>query len=229
MEILLDFINIIFPKVCPACGELLVKNESVICTGCLYALPRTDFHLEEDNPVAKTFWGRVRLENATSYYSYQSGSYLRRLIHELKYRGFQEIGEELGRQFGNELKSTAFSESELIIPVPLSKNKKIKRGFNQSECIARGLSFSMKKTVNSTAVIKSKNTSTQTKKSRYDRWLNVEDSFKVIDASAIQQKHILLVDDVVTTGATIEACASEILKVPDTKVSVATLGVALKY
>jgi len=225
----LDFVNLIFPKVCPACGELLVKNESVICAGCLYALPRTDFHLERDNPVAKTFWGRVRLENATSYYSYQAGSYLRRLIHEFKYKGFKEIGEELGKQFGNELKSTAFNETELIIPVPLSKKKRKQRGFNQSECIARGLSYSMKKTVNSTAVIKSRNTHTQTKKSRYDRWLNVEDSFKVADTVAIQQKHILLVDDVVTTGATIEACASEILKVPDTKVSVATLGVALKY
>jgi ComF family protein len=228
MEILLDFINLIFPKVCPACGELLVKNESVICSGCLYALPKTDFHLERDNPVAKTFWGRVRLENATSYYSYQDGSYLRRLIHELKYRGFQEIGEELGRQFGNELKTTAFDESELIIPVPLSKRKKKKRGFNQSECIARGLSFSMEKTVNTTAVIRTRNTRTQTNKSRYERWLNVEDSFQVIDAPALQQKHILLIDDVVTTGATIEACASEILKVKDTKVSVATLGVVLK-
>ncbi|MBL7112037.1 MAG: ComF family protein [Bacteroidales bacterium] len=228
MECFMDFINLIFPKVCPACGELLMKNESVICAGCLYALPRTNFHLERDNPVAKTFWGRVRLENATSFYSYQAGSYLRRLIHELKYKGFKEIGEELGRQFGNELQATAFNESELIIPVPLGKRKMKKRGFNQSECIARGLSLSMGKAVNTTAVIRTRNTRTQTKKSRYDRWLNVEDSFRVVDANALQEKHILLVDDVVTTGATIEACASEILKVPGAKVSVATLGVVLR-
>ncbi len=228
MKILLDLINLVFPNVCPACGELLVKNESVICAGCLYALPRTNFHLERDNPVAQTFWGRVRLENATSYYSYQAGSYLRRLIHELKYKGFKEIGEELGRQFGNELKATVFNESELIIPVPLSKKKRNQRGYNQSECIAKGLSLSMGKAVNTTSVIRTRNTLTQTKKSRYERWENVVDSFRVIDAHALQEKHILLVDDVLTTGATIEACASEILKVPDTKVSVATLGVVLK-
>jgi ComF family protein len=228
MEWILDFINLIFPKVCPACGELLVKNELVICTTCLYALPKTNFHLDRDNPVAMTFWGRVKLENATSCYSYQAGSRLRKLIHELKYRGFQEIGVELGRQFGYELKKTTFNEADLIIPVPLSDKKRKGRGFNQSECIARGLSFAMGKTINITAVIRTRNTRTQTKKSRYDRWLNVEGSFEVIDPDAIQQKHILLVDDVVTTGATIEACASEILKVPETKVSVATLGVVLK-
>ena len=228
MELLLDFIQLVFPKICPACGSPLVKNERIICTGCLNVLPRTNFHLEQDNPVAKAFWGRVMLENATSYYSYQGGGLLRKLIHELKYRGCQAIGEELGRQFGNELKNTSFIKSDLIIPVPLSKRKEKKRGYNQSECIARGLSWSMEKAINTTAVIKSRSTNTQTKKSRYDRWLNVEDSFRVADSGAIRQKHILLVDDVLTTGATIEACASEILKVPETKVSVATIGVVLK-
>ena len=229
MGILYDFINLVFPKVCPACGELLVRNERVICYRCLYHLPRTDFHLKEDNPVAQMFWGRVLLEHAASYCLFQKGSRIRRLIHALKYGGNQEIGEELGRQFGYELKPTVFSNAELVIPGPLSKRKKRKRGFNQSECIARGLAQALEKPLNTTALIRSRHTRTQTSRSRYERWLNVEHSFVVANPGEIAQKHILLVDDVVTTGATIEACASELLAVPGTKVSAVTLAVTLKY
>ena len=175
-----------------------------------------------------TFWGRVRLENAASFCSYQPGSSFRKLVHDLKYRGHQAIGEELGKGYGHELIKTPFNDSDLIVPVPLNKRKLRQRGYNQSECIARGLSRSMEKAIITTAVIKVRNSSTQTKKSRYDRWLNVEDTFRVVDPEILNGKHILLVDDVLTTGATIEACASEILKVPGTRVSVVTLGVVLK-
>jgi ComF family protein len=227
MKILNDLLNLLFPITCAACGNVLMKNERVICLTCNYYLPRTNFHLEPDNPVAVIFWGRVRIENATAFYYFNKASRYRHLIHELKYRGRKDIGLELGRIFGYEMMvSPGFRLIDLVLPVPLHKKKLIKRGFNQSECIARGISEAMNKPLDTLSVIRTVYSDTQTRKTRYDRWLNVEGIFKVTDRSSLFGKHILLVDDVVTTGATIEACASEILKVEGTKVSVAVLAMA---
>jgi len=227
MKILNDLLNLLFPITCAACGNVLMKNERVICLTCNYYLPRTNFHLERDNPVAVIFWGRVRIENATAFYYFNKASRYRHLIHELKYRGRKDIGLELGRIFGYEMMvSPGFRLIDLVLPVPLHKKKLIKRGFNQSECIARGISEAMNKPLDTLSVIRAVYSDTQTRKTRYDRWLNVEGIFKVTDRSSLFGKHILLVDDVVTTGATIEACASEILKVEGTKVSVAVLAMA---
>ena len=227
MKILNDLLNLLFPVTCAACGNVLMNNERVMCLSCNYYLPRTNFHLERDNPVAVIFWGRVRIENATAFYYFNKASRYRHLIHELKYRGRKDIGLELGRIFGYEMMvSPGFRLIDLVLPVPLHKKKLIKRGFNQSECIARGISEAMNKPLDTLSVIRTVYSDTQTRKTRYDRWLNVEGIFKVTDRSSLFGKHILLVDDVVTTGATIEACASEILKVEGTKVSVAVLAMA---
>ena len=203
-----------------------MKNERIICSECIYHLPRTDYHLDQDNPVARIFWGRIRIEQATAYYFFNKGSRFRRLIHELKYLGRQDIGVELGRAFGYDLMKSGFRDIDLIVPVPLHKKKLKRRGFNQSECIARGIAESMSKPFNTTAVIRNIHTGTQTSKLRYDRWLNVENVFRVAEPDFLTGKHILLVDDVLTTGATMEACAAKILEVEGTKVSIVALGVA---
>jgi ComF family protein len=222
-----DILKLIFPPTCAACGGILVKNERVICLQCNYDLPRTDFHLEQDNPVAQIFWGRVRIENATAFYFFNKGSRFRHLVHELKYNGRKDIGLELGRIFGYEIgKKDEYRQTDLIVPVPLHRKKQKKRGFNQSECIAHGISQALGRPLDINSIIRSFHSSTQTRKSRYDRWLNVEGIFRVINPEILTGKHILLVDDVITTGATIEACATEILKIEGTKVSVAVLAVA---
>ncbi len=226
MEIFNDFINLIFPVHCAACGEMLMKNERIICSRCIYHLPRTDFHLDQDNPVARIFWGRIRIEQATAYYFFNKGSKFRRLVHELKYLGRQDIGVELGRAFGSELMKSGFRNVDVVVPVPLHKKKLRKRGFNQSECIARGIAEAMSKPIDTLSVIRAIDTATQTRRSRYDRWLNVECVFRITEPESLIGKHILLVDDVLTTGATLEACATAILEVEETKVSIAALAVA---
>jgi ComF family protein len=226
MGIFNDFINLIFPVHCAACGKILMKNERIICSECIYHLPRTDFHLDCDNPVARVFWGRIRIEQATAYYFFNKGSRFRRLVHELKYLGRQDIGSELGRAFGSELMESGFRDVDVVIPVPLHKKKHRKRGFNQSECIARGIAEAMSKPVHTSSIIRAIHTATQTRRSRYDRWLNVENVFQITEPDFLTGKHVLLVDDVLTTGATLEACATAILEVEETKVSIAALAVA---
>lgn len=227
MGLLKDFFRLIFPETCAACGVVLMKNERIICLSCNYHLPRTNFHLDQNNPVAVIFWGRIRIENATAFYFFNKASRFRHLIHELKYKGRKDIGIELGRMFGCEIMAAGgFRLIDVVVPVPLHKKKQKKRGFNQSEYIARGIADVLGKPIDIKSVIRSVYSSTQTRKSRYDRWLNVEGIFRVTDLRALTGKHILLVDDVVTTGATLEACATEILKTEGTKVSVAVLGAA---
>jgi ComF family protein len=227
MGILNDFLGLIFPETCAACGEVLMKNERIICLSCNYHLPKTYFHLDQNNPVSLIFWGRIRIENATAYYYFNKASRFRHLIHELKYKGRQDIGIELGRIFGYEIMACkGFRHVDLVLPVPLHRKKYKKRGFNQSECIARGIAEVMGKPLDNSSVIRSVNSSTQTRKSRYERWLNVEGIFNIVDPLSLTGKHILLIDDVITTGATLESCATEILKVEGTRVSVAVLAMA---
>ncbi len=227
MGLLNDFFKLIFPLTCAACGKVLVKNERVICLSCNYNLPRTNFHYDCNNPVSRIFWGRIRIENATAFYFFNKGSSFRHLVHELKYNNRKDIGMELGRIFGYEISGVeGFSQVDMVIPVPLHMKKLKKRGFNQSEFIARGISEALCKPLDVCSVIRSFNSSTQTRKNRYDRWLNVAGIFTVVNPDILIGKHILLADDVITTGATIEACAAEILKVEGSKVSVAALAVA---
>jgi len=222
-NIIYDLFSLVFPQVCPACGNNLYIQENSICTKCLYELPRTNFHLNKDNEVARLFWGRVKLEAATSYYFYYKGSKFQNIIHQFKYKGQKHIGFYLGRLFGADLKNTIFSEIEIIHPVPLHYKKLKRRGFNQSEYIALGISESLNKPVITDAVYRAADIETQTIKGRYERWENIEGVFKIRNFNKLENKHILIVDDVVTTGSTLEACASEILKLNNTKVSIATL------
>lgn len=218
--------RLFYPKICAACTEPLVRNENILCTKCRYELPRTHFHKDPENEVAQIFWGRIPVESATAYFYFQKGGRVQKLIHKLKYKGEKEIGIELGKMIGFDLINTSFNMIDEVMPVPLHINKLRKRGYNQSELIAYGIAESMQKPMNPKALYRCKANPTQTRKSRYDRWTNVEGIFEVKNTSLLEGKHILLIDDIVTTGATLEACASALLKIQDVKVSIAVVAKA---
>ena len=223
-----DFISLLFPRICYGCGNHLLRNETLICTECYVVIPRTNYHLKGDNPVAQLFWGRCMIERAAAFSFYTKGSRIRNLIHNLKYKGIKEIGFELGRIYSSSLNgSDFFNGMDLIIPVPLHPSKKRKRGFNQSDCISLGISEVTGLPVDADSLARITVTGTQTRKSRYERWTNVEGIFRVSDPEQLKGKHILLVDDVITTGSTIESCANEILKIEGAKVSVIALAFAV--
>lgn len=224
---LTDFLNLFFPNQCQACGKPLIRNENIICLSCLYKLPRTNFERHENNPISRIFWGRANIHSATSFLFFNKGGNVQKLIHQLKYKGNTETGKYLGVLFGNDLnKSSLFNSIDLIIPVPLHKKKLHKRGFNQSDVIAEGIGQAMHIPAYIDTLHRIEYTDTQTKKSRYKRWENVKGKFGLVDSEELESKHILLIDDVLTTGATLEACAQTLLEIPQTKVSVATLAYA---
>jgi ComF family protein len=223
-----DFISLLFPRLCYACGSQLMRNESLICTACFVLIPRTNYHLAEDNPVAQLFWGRCLIEKAAAFSYYNKGSRIRKLIHNMKYKGIREIGYELGRIYGLSLEASGFTNDiDMIIPVPLHPMKKRARGFNQSETISMGIADVTHLPVDIKSLARILVSATQTKRSRYERWTNVEGIFKVIDSETIIGKHVLIVDDVITTGSTIESCTNELLKVEGVKVSVVALAFAV--
>ena len=223
-----DFFSLLFPRLCYACGNQLMRNESLICTECFVVIPRTNYHFVEDNPVAQLFWGRCLIEKAAAFSYYNKGSRIRKLIHNLKYNGIREIGYDLGRLYGLSLKTSGFiNDIDIIIPVPLHPLKERIRGFNQSETISMGIADVTRLPVDIKSLARILVSVTQTKRSRYERWTNVEGIFQVIDSKSIMGKHILLVDDVITTGSTIESCANELLRIEGVKVSVVALAFAV--
>jgi ComF family protein len=225
MKFISDFLSLIYPVVCQACNNSLFKHEKVVCHRCLYRLPRTRFAGEPKSPVASVFWGRVPLQSVAVAFYYNKGNAVQELIHKFKYRGNREIGFFLGEALGEEiLKCRPEDNIDLIIPVPLHPKKQRKRGFNQSQIIAEGIAKKINVTVNTNVLFRKTFSSTQTRKSKYDRWQNVAEIFDLKDPSIIENKHILIVDDVITTGATIEACCHVLLKVEGVRVSVAAVA-----
>lgn len=192
----------------------------------MHTLPETGFHMHSENTVEKLFWGRIKIENATAFLFYDKQSKYGHLLHAFKYKGYKEIGLFLGELLGSRLLSTSFNEIDLIVPIPLHLGKLHSRGFNQSEVFGQGIARVLNKPVVDGALKRKIFTSTQTRKGRFDRWKNVEGIFEVVNPDLLKNKHILLIDDVVTTGATLEAAGNEILKVEGTKLSIATLAYA---
>lgn len=221
-----DFINLLYPQPCLACGDILGKHEDSICTSCIVNLPKTNYHLHNENPLNKIFWGRVSIEMVAAYYYFNKGNKVQNLLHQLKYKGANNVGEKIGLLYGYELlESTNFKDVDFIVPVPLHPKKLKKRGYNQSESFAIGLAQSLKKEVLTNLLLRTVNSETQTKKSRFNRWENVSTIFTISNSTNIKGKHILLVDDVITTGATIEGCA-QLLVQRNAKVSVVTIACA---
>jgi ComF family protein len=224
---LADFISLLFPELCPACGTDLMANEQIICTDCLYNLPLTNFHLQPDNIVAQQFWGKINVDNAYSLYYFSKGGKVQNLMHHFKYKGMHRIGNLLGNVAGEQLiKSNTFNHIDYIIPVPLHKSRLKQRGYNQSTCFAQGLAQKMQTTVEDNNLIRIRATETQTHKSRFSRFENMQEVFVIKDPERLANKHILLVDDIVTTGSTLEACGLQLLKVPGLKLSIATIAYA---
>jgi ComF family protein len=227
MKIISYLVDLFYPKLCLSCGRKLLETERVICTHCKVDLPRTNFHLKKDNPVEILFWGRCNVYSAAAYYRYLKGGNVQQLIHNFKYKGFQEIGVYIGEQYGRQLmESEYFKTVDYLIPVPLHPKKKLKRGFNQSEVFGKGLEKSMAAKLDTDNLHRLIHTSSQTKKSRWERYKNVSDIFGIHDAEKLRGKHVLIIDDVITTGSTIEACVQKLNEIEGIKISVAAMATA---
>jgi ComF family protein len=219
------FSHLFFPHVCAGCGADNISTLSPLCIRCTNRLPLTNFHLHANNPVEKDFWGRLPLAGATALCHFTAGSLIQHLLHQLKYRGNKEAGYFLGRIMGYSLNSAErFNNIDLLVPLPLFAARQKKRGYNQAAVLCRGIGTVMQLPVTESAVVRLSATETQTRKNRIERWANMEGKFELVNPAAIAGKHVLLVDDVVTTGATLEACGHELLKAPGVKLSIATLA-----
>ena len=227
-DLLHGAVHILFPQLCEGCSAPLMKEEEVLCLSCFQELPHTGYHLNPDNEAALRFAGRVPYRHVTSFAPFVPDSLLQHLLHRLKYEQRKEIGLFLGRQLGYELQRSNWARDiDGIIPVPLHAKKEAKRGYNQSMLIATGLAEVLGKEVLSNVLKRVKHTQTQTQKTREERVVNVKDAFDVQAARLKENAHILLIDDVLTTGATLEAAALTLLQTPGIKVSIATIGIAV--
>ena len=222
-----DLIGLLFPALCNACGQHLVHGEKEICIQCSYDLPYTDFHLHAENQVAKQLWGRLPCNAAMAMLYFKKGGKVQHLIHSLKYKGKTEVGVKLGNLLGEKLKiGPSYAQIDLIIPVPLHAKKEKLRGYNQSEYIAKGVAEVLKVPISTLHLVREKVTSTQTKKSRYTRYENMQSVFKINNKEQIENLNVLLVDDVITTGATLEACGNALLAAGIMKLNIASIAFA---
>ena len=221
-------LDLISPRLCVVCGHRLTVTEEVICTKCNFHLPRTDFHHNAyENEMAKLFWYLIPIERATAYFYYEPHSSTANIIYQMKYKDHPEIGEVMGRMMGKELMPSGFFDGiDGIIPIPLTKKRQRQRGYNQSKEIARGISEVTGLPLFDKVVKRVSFKGSQTNLGRWERNENVEKVFELIDGASIQGKHLLIVDDVVTTGATCIACSKELVKAGAVKISILSLGFA---
>ena len=221
------FIDLLYPNLCLICNESLMSTENQLCLSCFSKMPKTNYHLLQDNPVEKRFWGKVPVERATSYLFFQKGSDFQKLIHELKYRGNKEVGVTMGKFAADDLlDSDDFKSLDLIVPVPLHEKKEAKRGYNQSEMICNGIAEILGKPVVTGNLYRTAENTTQTRKSVFERFENTQGIFGLKNPAEFEGKHILIVDDVLTTGSTVEACIQALLQAKNTRISVFTLAIA---
>ena len=225
-EIKDSVLHLLFPHVCTGCGSDILSESSVLCMRCIDAMPETNFELHAGNPVEKLFWGRIQLNAGTAQFYFTKESLMQHLMHQFKYKSNKELGLQLGRLMGEQLLKSGNYNVDALIPLPLFPAKEKRRGYNQASLLCKGMSEVMNIPVLTNVVTRPEHTETQTKKGRIERWKNVEGKFVVADANAIQDKHLLLVDDVVTTGATLEACGMTLLNAGNVKLSIAALCVS---
>lgn len=222
-----SIIGLLYPSVCAACGSPLFKWEKLVCTRCRSLLPKTGYELNEDNPLARMFYGKVRLKAVTACYFFSKEGKVQHLIHELKYKSNADAGVFLGQELGKTIKEAPlFQGIDYLIPVPLHPKREHQRGYNQSMMIAQGISEMTAIHIGDGFMRRSMNTATQTHKSKEERWQNVKDIFEVHHPEQLEGKYVLLIDDVLTTGATLEACALKLSKIPGITISCATAACA---
>lgn len=226
-KILSPLAHLFYPHVCTGCGSDLVEEDNLLCLTCINDLPHTNFAMHAANPVEKIFWGRLPLTAAMSEFYFAKGTLIQILIHQFKYKSNTDVGLYLGAMIGRSLLgNNRFTKIDALVPLPLFADKEFKRGYNQAAILCNGISEVTNLPVLKNNVVRKRFTETQTKKHRTERWENVDSSFEINNPREIKGKHILLVDDVVTTGATLEACGAEILTIEGANLSVATLAFA---
>lgn len=219
-------LDVLYPRLCAGCGGVLYGSEQNLCLKCIASLPRTGYHNKPENKAEQLFYGKVRVERASSFLFFEKKSAIQHMLHELKYKGRKELGKELGSYFGADIVDSPLGEVDAIIPIPLHPKRKAWRGYNQSEWIAMGLAQVLDKPLLTNVVSRVVETQTQTKKDAAERWVNVQNIFQVTDCESIRGKHVLVVDDVITTGSTVESCVAKLLEVEGVRVSVASLALA---
>ena len=222
-----NLLNLFFPKVCEACNNVLSDNEVVLCTSCRHHLPVTNFHFDNAEDVKKVLYGRVKLENASALLHFSKKGIVQQILHNLKYRGHEDIGAFFGEWFGAELATLDhYKNIDVVLPVPLYKSKLRKRGYNQVTKFGKAIAKALNADYNDAVLIKTKSTKTQVFKGRLKRWNDDGALFDISENKSLVGKHILLVDDIITTGATVEACATVLLKIDNIKLSLATMAIA---
>lgn len=222
-----DLLNLFFPNLCKICERPLINGEEQICLHCLCDLPRTGYHKRPDiNPVEERFLGKFPIERASAFLKYEKKGKTQTLIHLLKYYDNKELGYLLGRQMARELlaSQSPLCEVDLLLPVPLHPRKKRERGYNQSEWIALGLQSIWGIPLDCDTLVRTVHTGTQTRKATYERWTNVYSIFKVEKPDRLSDKHVLLIDDVITTGATLTACAEALSGIQGIRISILVLS-----
>lgn len=222
-----SLLHLAFPHICEGCGTDIVAMDHYLCIQCLSKLPDTHFERHAHNPAEKIFWGRLPITAAAAKYYFTKESTLQQLLHQFKYKDHQRLGLYLGRQMGHMLANNPrFEDVDVLVPLPLFPEKERRRGYNQALILCKGISEVWQRSIINDAVVRVRATESQTKKNRVERWQNMEDRFQLKDPAALAHKHVLLVDDVVTTGATLEACGCAILEAGNTYLSIATLCIS---
>ncbi|NJW52929.1 ComF family protein [Salinimicrobium oceani] len=221
-----DFLDLVFPRICHACDTALHSKEEILCTSCLHELPLAQHHLDNSNEIEKIFYGRIPVENATSLLLFEKKGLAQKLIHNLKYRGYEEIGTYFGQWLGNEIKEIPkWQQISAVVPVPIHKQKFRKRGYNQVTRFGMEIAAALEVPYIDDVLLKITATQTQTVKKRLARWGSFDETMVISNSEKLKDRHVLLVDDLVTTGATLEVCAQKLLKIEGVKISIATIAV----
>lgn len=228
-KLLSSTLHLFYPHLCAGCGNDLLDENNLLCLTCINDLPYTHFETWEDNPIERIFRGRISLKDASAQFYFEKGSLMQSLVHQLKYKGNRKLGYYLGELMGRQLlDSGRFTSIDMIMPVPLYPEKERRRGYNQAAVICEGMSSVMKIPVLNNILVRQRSTETQTRKHRPERWQNVTGSFALREEDFCKHKSVLLVDDVITTGATLEACAGVFNTLQDVQVSIVALAQAAK-
>ena len=222
-------LHLFAPHQCAGCRSDIMSRQQVLCMHCINRLPVTSFHYHHDNPVEKIFWGRMDVTAAASYLYFSKDSILQHIVHEIKYKGNNELGLFMGRKLGEALlQAKRFNDIEALVPLPLFSARERKRGYNQAFLLCQGMKEVLSLPVLNKVIRRQTSSETQTTRNRIERWLNMQGRFELMQPDAISGKHILLVDDVITTGATLEACGQELLTAADTRLSIMTMAYTVK-